>query len=194
MQDAANVELIRRKFSVLVNDLDERARRRWAAVEAKALGRGGISVVSRATGMSRGTVRAGLRELVDPQPLPSTCQRHSGGGRKPHHVTQPGLRNALDQLIEPATRGSPINPLRWTCKSTRRLAKELRRQGFAVSASSVRRLLRQTGRRIGRPEKENNIRIGTANSSTFTAGSWLKCGGGRRRFRWTPRRRKCWET
>src|SRR5580692_3877275 len=100
MQDAANVELIRHKFSVLVNDLDERARRRWAAVEAKALGHGGISVVSRATGMSRGTVRAGLRELLDPQPLPSSCQRHPGGGRKPDHATQPGLRNALDQLIE----------------------------------------------------------------------------------------------
>jgi hypothetical protein len=145
MQDAANVELIRRKFSVLVNDLDERARRRWAAAEAKALGHGGISVVSRATGMSRGTVRAGLRELLDPQPLPSSCQRHPGGGRKPDQATQPGLRNALDQLIEPATRGSPTNPLRWTCKSTRRLAKELRRQGFGVSASTVRRLLWQMG-------------------------------------------------
>jgi transposase len=114
-------------------------------VEAKALGRGGISVVSRATGMSRGTVRAGLRELADPQPLPSSCQRRSGGGRKPDGETQPGLRAALDALIEPATRGSPTNPLRWTCKSTRRLAKELRRQGFAASASTVRRLLRRMG-------------------------------------------------
>jgi hypothetical protein len=145
MQDASNAELIRRKFEALVNDLDERARRRWAAVEAKALGRGGISIVARATGMSRVTVRSGLRELADPDPLPSSCQRRSGGGRKPDGQTQPGLRDALDALIEPATRGSPSNPLRWTCKSTRRLAKELRRQGFAASASTVRRLLRQMG-------------------------------------------------
>jgi hypothetical protein len=145
MQDASNTELIRGKFDALVHDLDERARRRWAAVEAKALGRGGISVVSRATGMSRGTVRAGLRELDDPSPLPSSCQRRPGGGRKPDGETQPGLRDALDALIEPVRRGSPTNPLRWTCKSTRRLAKELRRQGFAASASTVRRLLRQMG-------------------------------------------------
>jgi transposase len=145
MQDASATALIRRKFDALVDDLDERARRRWAAVEAKALGRGGISVVSRATGLSRGTVRAGVRELADPHPLPPSCQRRSGGGRKPDGETQPRLRGALDALIEPATRGSPTNPLRWTCKSTRRLAKELRRQGFAASASTVRRLLRQMG-------------------------------------------------
>jgi hypothetical protein len=145
MQDASNSELIRQKFQALVDDLDERARRRWAAVEAKALGRGGISVVSRATGMSRVTVRAGLRELADPNPLPSSCQRRAGGGRKPDSATQPGLRKALDALIEPSTRGSPMNPMRWTCKSTRRLAKELRKRGFAASASTVRRLLRQMG-------------------------------------------------
>jgi Rhodopirellula transposase DDE domain len=143
MQDASNAELIRRKFLALVGDLDERARRRWAAVEARALGRGGVSLVAHATGMSRGTVRAGLRELADPYPLAPHCQRRAGGGRKPDSQTQPGLRKALDALIEPATRGSPTNPLRWTCKSTRRLAKELRRQGFDASASTVRRLLRQ---------------------------------------------------
>src|SRR5438067_131482 len=145
MQDASNAELIRRKFVALVDELDERARRRWAAVEAQAWGRGGISVVARATGMSRGTVRAGLRELAEPNPLPPHCQRRAGGGRKPDSETQPGLRKALDALIEPATRGSPTNPLRWTCKSTRRLAKELRRQRFDASASTVRRLLRQMG-------------------------------------------------
>lgn len=145
MQDASKAEVIRRKFVALVNDLDERARRRWAAVEANALGRGGISVVSRATGMSRGTVRTGLRELADPQPLPSSCQRRCGGGRKPDQETQPGLRDALDALIEPSMRGSPLNPLRWTCKSTRRLAKELQQQGFQASASTVRRLLQQMG-------------------------------------------------
>ncbi|MGH7221598.1 MAG: ISAzo13 family transposase [Gemmataceae bacterium] len=145
MQDVSNSELIRRKFMTLVEDLDERGRRRWAAVEAQALGRGGISAVARATGMARDTIRAGLRELADPQPLPSPCQRRPGGGCKPDWQTQPGLRLALDALIEPSARGSPTNPLRWTCLSTRRLAKELRRQGFAASASTVRRLLRQMG-------------------------------------------------
>ncbi len=139
------MEVMRQKFAVLENDFDERARRRWAAVEARTLGRGGISVVARATGLSRNTIRAGLRELTDPDPLPSFCQRRPGGGRKPDSESQPGLRRALDGLIEPSVRGSPMNPLRWTCKSTRRLAKELRRQGFAVSASTVRRLLRAMG-------------------------------------------------
>ena len=145
MQDASTTEMIRRKFQALEGDLDERARRRWAAVEATAIGRGGISAVSRATGLSRGTVRSGLRELADPDPLPSRCQRRAGGGRKPDSQTQPGLRGALDALIEPSLRGSPTNPLRWTCKSTRRLAKQLRQQGFDVSATTVRRLLREMG-------------------------------------------------
>lgn len=145
MQDALKTDLIRRKFLALVDDLDERARRRWAAVEAMALGRGGISTVARATGMSRGTVRAGLRELADAKPLPSDCQRRAGGGRKPDSQTQPGLRAALDGLIEPSKRGSPMNSLRWTCKSTRRLAKELREQGFEASATTVRRLLQRMG-------------------------------------------------
>lgn len=145
MQDASKAEVIRHKYLAMENDLDERARRRWAAVEARTLGRGGISTVARATGLSRGTVRAGLRELTDPHPLPSSCQRRAGGGRKPDVETQPGLRAALDGLIEPSRRGSPMNALRWTCKSTRRLAKELREQGFDVSASTVRRLLRRMG-------------------------------------------------
>jgi hypothetical protein len=148
MQDVSNIELIRRKFLTLAEDLDERGRRRWAAVEAQALGRGGISAVARATGLARGTIRAGLRELADPHPLPSPCQRRQGGGCKPDWQTQPDLRRALDALIEPSARGSPTNPLRWTCLSTRRLAKQLRRQGFAASASTVRRLLRQMGYRL----------------------------------------------
>lgn len=145
MQDASPTERIRCKFEVLVGDLDERARRRWAAAEARDLGRGGISVVGRATGLSRATIRAGLRELADPAPLPPHRQRRAGAGRKPDAATQPRLRQALDALIEPSRRGSPMSPLRWTCQSTRRLAKELRRQGFAVSASTVRRLLWDMG-------------------------------------------------
>ena len=145
MQDANIIEVVRIKYDVLAGDLDERGRRRWAAAEARALGRGGIVTVSIATRLSRHTVRAGLKELSDPLPLPSNRQRRAGAGRKPFAETQPGLRGALDDLIEPSSRGSPTNPLRWTCKSTRRLAKELRKQGFDVSATTVRRQLDDLG-------------------------------------------------
>src|SRR5690348_587385 len=119
MQDASVIESIRRKFDDLSDDLDERGRRRWAAVEARALGHGGITSVCLATGLSDRTIRRGLQELADPDPLPADRQRRHGAGRKPSAQTQPGLREALDRLVEPVTRGSPISPLRWTCKSTR---------------------------------------------------------------------------
>ena len=145
MQDAQTIETLRQKFQALVADLDERGRRRWAAVEARALGRGGIAAVATATGLSDRTVRNGLLELDDPQPLAPDRQRHAGGGRKPYRLTQPELRQALDRLIEPTSRGAPTSPLRWTCKSTRALAKALRAQGFTVGASTVRRLLAEMG-------------------------------------------------
>jgi Rhodopirellula transposase DDE domain len=141
MQDAAIIEIIRDKYIELLDDLDERGRRRWAAVEARALGRGGITAVASATGLSDRTIRTGLKELDDPQPLLGHRQRRSGGGRKPQATRQPGLQEALDRLIDPTARGSPTNPLRWTIKSTRRLAAELQAQGYAASATSVRRLL-----------------------------------------------------
>jgi transposase len=141
MQDAKTIATIHEKYVELLDDLDERARRRWAAVEARALGRGGITTVALATGLSDRTIRTGLKELDDPAPLSSGRQRKVGGGRKSHATTQPDLKEALDRLIEPTTRGSPTNPLRWTIKSTYRLAEELRKQGYAVSPTSVRRML-----------------------------------------------------
>src|SRR5258708_1383614 len=129
MQDARKIESIRVKFIDLCDDLDERGRRRWAAVEARALGRGGITTVALATGLSDRTIRNSLRELDDPDSLPGHRQRHHGAGRKPHSLTQSGMRLALDRMIDPTARGSPMNPLRWTIKRTRRLAAELRTQG-----------------------------------------------------------------
>src|SRR5215210_6842293 len=137
MHDATIVSAIEGKYIELLDDLDERGRRRWAAVEARALGRGGIAAVASATGLSDRTIRTGLKELDDPAPLPGDRQRKRGGGRKPHATTQPGLRDALDRLIEPTARGSPTNPLRWTIKSTYRLAGELRKQGYAVGAADA---------------------------------------------------------
>jgi transposase len=145
MHDAGAIESLRLKYVELLDDLDERGRRRWAAVEARALGWGGITAVALATGLSDRTIRTALQELDDPDPLPSHRQRRSGGGRKPHATTQPGLEDALDKLIDPTARGSPTSPLRWTIKSTRRLADALQKQGYEVSATSVRRMLAGLG-------------------------------------------------
>jgi hypothetical protein len=145
MHDATVIKAIEGKYIELLDDLDERGRRRWAAVEARALGRGGIAAVSRATGLSDRTIRNGLKELDDPNPLPKHRQRRQGAGRKPHSQTQPELQKALNDLIEPTMRGSPTNPLRWTIKSTYRLAAALRVQGFQVGATSVRRMLASMG-------------------------------------------------
>jgi hypothetical protein len=145
MQDAIIIAALRDKYTALLDDLDERGRRRWAAVEARALGHGGIATVATATGLSDRTIRTGLAELDDPDPLPGGRQRRPGAGRKSLAVTRPGLRDALDRLIEPTTRGSPMNPLRWTIRSTYRLAQTLREQGYPVSPTSVRRLLLAMG-------------------------------------------------
>lgn len=145
MQEAVTEEAIRRKYIELLDDLDERGRRRWAAVEARALGRGGIATVARATRLSDRTIRTGLKELSQGDEIGTHRQRRAGGGRKSLKQTQPGLQNALDRLIEPTTRGSPTNPLRWTIKSTQQLAKELRNQEYEVSATTVRRMLSDLG-------------------------------------------------
>jgi len=145
MPDAQVVAWIRQKYTALAADLDERGRRRWAAVEARSLGRGGVAAVAEATGLSDRTVRTGIREVDAVSQLPADRQRRPGGGRKSHRVQQPGLVKALDRLIEPVARGEPTSPLRWTCQSTRQLARELRRQDFQVGPSTVRGLLRELG-------------------------------------------------
>lgn len=145
MPDARMVEWIREKYIDLAAELDERGRRRWTAIEARSLGRGGIAAVAEATGISDRTIRTGLRELAAGNSLPPDRQRRAGAGRRGRQEEQPELVAALEQLISPTTRGDPINPLRWTCKSTRRLAAELRTQGFEVGASTVRDLLRELG-------------------------------------------------
>ena len=135
------IEIIRQKYALLRPELDERARRRWAAAEATALGYGGVSAVARATGLARNTVAAGIRELAAPdRPDPGRI-RHPGGGRKSLTATDPELAAALDALVDPVTRGDPESPLRWTCKSTYRLAQELTRRGHPVGPRTVARLL-----------------------------------------------------
>ena len=148
MQDARQVGRIRRKYRALRVEMDERYRRQWAAAEAKELGRGGVSAVARATGLSRTTISAGRRELELPakrRAAEATRIRRTGGGRKPLIQTDPGLLGALESLIEPSTRGDPESPLRWTCKSTRRLADELTRRDHPVGSNTVATLLKEAG-------------------------------------------------
>ena len=127
MPDAQVVEWIRDKYIALADSLDERGRRRWAAMEARSLGRGGIAAVAAAIEMSDRTIRTGIKELESDESLPPGRQRRPGAGRRSRKEEQPSLVAALEKMIAPTTRGEPTNPLRWTCKSTRRLAAELRR-------------------------------------------------------------------
>jgi hypothetical protein len=148
MHDAAAIERTRRKFQALTVVMDERMRRQWAATEAIELGWGGISHVANATGISRTTILAGVRELKAQEAmetLPSHGIRRPGGGRKLLVETDPGLWDALDALVDPMTRGHPETPLRWTCKSTRQLAEELTCQHHPVSDRTVACLLYAAG-------------------------------------------------
>ncbi len=145
MTDETIVHWIRSKYESLVGDLDERGRRRWAAVEARSLGRGGITAVAKATGLSDRTVRTGIGELRAGVRLPEGRQRQAGGGRKAAKERAPELLKALEGLVEPATRGDPQSPLKWTCKSTRELSKELKKWGHAVSRTTVAKLLKEAG-------------------------------------------------
>jgi transposase len=145
MPEARVIEWIRSKYEAIALDLDERGQRRWSAIEARSLGWGGITAVAAATGLSDRTIRNGLRELDDPDALPPGRQRRKGAGRKACIGEQPGILRALEALVEPATRGDPQAPLRWTCKSTRTLAEALRKQGYEVSHTKVAQLLKIQG-------------------------------------------------
>ena len=142
----AVAEQIAEKYKAIAPLLDERQRRRWMGVEARALGRGGVSAVSRATGASRSTVTAAVRELADPVSAVAAGRvRRAGAGRPSVTAADPALVAALESLVDPATRGDPMSPLRWTSKSTRTLAAELAGQGHAVGERTVAKLLHEAG-------------------------------------------------
>ena len=145
MIDSATEGAIRMKYAALCNVLDERAKRLWAATEVRSLPRGGLAAVVRATGLAKTTVLRGMAELAADATLPPGRIRRSGGGRPKASVLDPGLSAALERLVEPTVRGDPESPLRWTCKSTRKLAAELKHQGYDVSHSLVADLLRDAG-------------------------------------------------
>ena len=136
-------EFISRKYSMLKDELNERQRRLWAASEALSLGYGGISQVARATGISRPTITLGIKELQSGEHLSEGRVRREGGGRKKSIEQQPELLPALDAIVEPAAKGDPMSPLRWTTHSTRQLSDILSEQGFEVSHMQVCRLLHE---------------------------------------------------
>ena len=151
----SDVGTIEDKYRALAGRLDEAMLRLWAAVEARTLGRGGVSTVAKATGLSRTTIYSGLKDLGSPPPSSAPPAavgaasarriRAAGGGRKKLTDKDPTLLRDLDALVEPTARGDPQSPLRWTCKSTPRLAKELAEQGHQVSQRSVCDLLAHLG-------------------------------------------------
>jgi hypothetical protein len=132
------------KVSALLPYLNERQRRLFLAVEARALGHGGVVRVARAAGVSRPTIQQGLRELAGSEP-PTERVRRVGGGRKSLAERDPALLTDLEALVDPDTRGDPMSPLRWTCKSTRQLAGALQERGHRVGYRTVAALLDQAG-------------------------------------------------
>jgi hypothetical protein len=146
-----DVAMLQRKYDLLRPRLDEVSMRLCAAADAMILGRGGPSLVAKASGLSRATIYAGLGDLdqttVPPVVCPKTAGRirRSGGGRKRLAESNPDLLRELDKLVDPITRGDPESPLRWTCKSTTKLTKELQAQGHQVSQRTVWTLLDQLG-------------------------------------------------
>ncbi|MEK7232167.1 MAG: ISAzo13 family transposase, partial [Pseudomonadota bacterium] len=148
-----DTKLIKQRFEVLAGFLDERLRRIIAAAEATVIGYGGISIVSRETGVSRRAIALGCEELKHPfdklrtPPERATEKRirREGGGRKRTIDKDPTLRQDLESLIEPVSRGDPESPLRWTCKSVRKLSDELKQMGHKISHNLVAELLHEMG-------------------------------------------------
>src|SRR6266496_3139313 len=138
-------EEIKQRYERVADELNERTRRLLAASEALAFGWGGVSVASRATGLSRQVISQGIKELQERTKVGEGRIRRRGGGRKSTVSKDPGLSEDLERLVEPVTRGDPESPLRWTSKSVRKLAKELQQMGHQVSHQVVSELLHGLG-------------------------------------------------
>jgi hypothetical protein len=168
------------KFAAIAPLLDERARRLWAATESREIGYGGDAVVSSATGLARATIRKGRRELEKGLEQIDRVRR-PGAGRPPIEETQPGVMDALEQLVDPLTRGDPMSPLRWTCKSKATLAAALTKQGWRISATKVGHLLHDLGyslqatrkRLEGSSHPDRNAQFENINA---TADDYFDCG------------------
>lgn len=150
MKKCLSEQDVKSKYEVLFPIMNEQVKRLWAATEANTIGYGGLSIVSRATGLSRSTIASGTQEIEEaadgiPSPPKDQKIRCSGGGRKPISQDDPSVVITLESLVDPVTRGDPMSPLRWTCKSTRKLATELQSKGHQIGARTVSRLLKEQG-------------------------------------------------
>jgi transposase len=147
--------LVRKKWRLLKATMDERARRLWAGAEADAMGWGGVAAVARATGLAISTVRKGRDEARRGARSDDLVKvRRKGGGRRSFEVEQPDAWLKLEKLVDPVTRGDPESPLRWTCKSTHLLAREMFiRYGVRVSDKTVAKLLKEHGYSLQAPNK-----------------------------------------
>jgi len=154
---------LQEKFGRISSRLDEKSRRLWCANEALAIGRGGVAAVSEATGVSRTTVTEGMKEIKGEKEISKSGSiRRKGGGRKKKTQQYGSIKNDIEGLTEPVTRGSPESPLRWICKSTRNLAKELNKAGYEISHCSVANILKkemnyslQANRKTGEGEEDH---------------------------------------
>jgi hypothetical protein len=130
------------RFQAIKSNLNEKGLRIWAAAEAKAYGWGGIALVSKVTKISNRTIHKGLKELEDPSQTNGERIRKKGGGRKKITQTAIGIKLAIEEIVNPACRGDPESPLKWSSKSTRKIEKELKAQGYVISQRTVYSLLR----------------------------------------------------
>ncbi len=174
---------IRRRFELLAPHLDERTRRCWLGAEALAYGRGGATVVSEACSVSHRTVEAGMRAVDKAPPTPGSRARirRPGGGSKRIEEKLPRIKEALEKLVDPCTRGDPQSPLRWTAKSVRRLAAELTARGFPIGADKVAQLLRElkyslqanrkTREGTQHPDRDAQFQLIAGNSQQFMEAS-----------------------
>jgi len=174
-------EALEQKYSLLFPHLNERQQHLIAALDAQQLGRGGVARISRITGFSRPTIYRAVESLTQP-PLPVGRVRHSGAGRKALVEHDPQLVQALEALIDPDTRGDPMSPLRWTCKSTRQLARLLTAEGHRVSHMTVAQLLHglryslqgnaKTKEGKQHPDRDAQFRYIQRQSKSFLSRGW----------------------
>lgn len=155
-----DIRKIQEKYRVIRDYLSEKGRRIWAAMEAVAYGYGGATLICKALGMSTATVHKGIKELKSPTKN-SDRIRVKGGGRKPYQLTQPGILEALDSLVDPTAKGDPENPLKWTSKSVRNLAEAMQKKGYNVKKTAVSKMLHELGYSLQlnkkTPEKSDHV-------------------------------------
>ena len=148
------IKYFKKKLSFVIDHLNERTLRIWAATEAKMFGHGGVTALSIVTGLSRATIHRGLKDIKSKKNYIDAVRR-PGGGRKKIIETDKTILSALEALLEPATRGDPESVLRWTCKSTRQLANELNKKGYRVSDRKICDLLSDLGCSLQANRKTN---------------------------------------